>query len=97
MFFSAIANGNRESAFLLRECLSGSNILRLFDATDASKARKVNPYGPQLTSDVNGNEDLRCELFHLFASDEHQLAFMTDMRRVIVQVWNCSKTIFQSK
>ena len=89
MFFSAIANGNRDSAFLLNECLTGSNILRLFHATDVSKARKANPYGPQLTSDVNGNEDLRCELFDLFASDEHQLAFMKEMRRVIVQVWNC--------
>ena len=42
-----------------------------------------------MTSDAGGNEDLRCELFDLFASDEHQLAFMKEMRRVIVQVWNC--------
>ena len=55
---------------------------------DVSKARKVIPYGRtvQMTSDLNHNEDLRCELFDLLISDEHQLALMKEMRRVIVQV-----------
>ena len=46
-----------------------------------------------MTSDANGNEDLRSELFDLFASDERQLAFMKEMRRDIVQVLSCFKTI----
>ena len=100
----AIANGNRDSALLLKESLCGSNILRLFDASgaevsdenswfmvrdsDVSKTRKVIPYGRtvQMTSDMYNNEDLRCELFNLLASDEHQLQLMKEMRRVIVQV-----------
>ena len=55
---------------------------------DVSKARKVIPYGRtvQMNSNMNDNEDLRCELFDLLTSDEHQLALMKGMRRVIVQV-----------
>ena len=39
-----------------------------------------------MTSDLTHDEDLRCEIFDLLISDEHQLALMKGMRRVIVQV-----------